>query len=185
MINIPGFNYPKLSLLIILTGALFYIQAAKVKKQVIKLRVTQTHAYCGGMEPDKELLEELNTPKALPGKKLVVRKGESNNTALPVVAELTCNGNGVAYCKLAIGKYCIVDERKKDESYIKKIYATYKKESQYNSAANWDCLVDWLKTPDLVFEVLKKDSIFVSVNYHFPCSWYATPCVRYHGPLPP
>src|ERR1700741_3306954 len=150
----------------------------------VNMRVTQSHNYCGGAEPTPEALAEMTKPHVLPGKKVYIRKGETNDSKSPIVATLVSDSNGAITVSLKPGKYCVVDEKKVNENYINETYKKLKKGNQYQTPVKMDCLKKWLKIPDLVFTAEKGDLKVIPLNYVIPCSWNATPCTDYNGPLP-
>lgn len=153
-------------------------------KYEVKITVTYTQSYCGGARPSDDMMQELNTPKPLSGKKLFVKKGKENSANATIIKEVVTDDEGKINLKLEPGFYCVVDENKKDRKKIDEWIKLYEKETTYYEAINKACLEKWFKSADLVIEVQKSGNNF-TINYHEPCSWHAIPCANYKGPYPP
>lgn len=154
------------------------------EKKDVTITITQTSSYCGGAEPPTELMKQLRTPKPLIKKVIYVRKGEKNKTGAKDFIIATSDSAGKIKIKLQPGKYYLTDERKAKKKYSLTILKKHKKESNSYSSIDVNCLKEWLLQPDLIFEVSDTDNKF-SFNYHQPCSWNQTPCVKYKGEYPP
>lgn len=169
----------------VLSAALLLSFSDPGKEKQVTGKVTHTAEYCGGAKPDKATLEELQKPKPLGGKKFFIRKGNKNSIKEPVVASFVTDAEGNFSVLLPPGEYCIIESRKYDKEYVADIAKNYKKAGANYSAADLNCLKEWLAKPDAVFNVNEKGENKVEVVYHDPCSWNATPCVQYTGPTPP
>jgi hypothetical protein len=178
--NTTGFKFLSALALILFFS---FKEIPPVNKCRVKITITESHQYCGGVE----LSPEEMAPKAVivPGKKIYIREGISNNISIAAVAMLLSDSAGNVQLDLKPGKYCIVDEKKNSTKYVKEVYKRLKKADKYNSAVTMDCLKKWMNTPDLVFTVEEKELNVIKLNYDIPCSWSATPCTVYNGPLPP
>lgn len=151
----------------------------------IQGKVMVREPYCGGAEISPEEMSQISQPRPLPGKKLFVRKGNKNNINEPVVTTFCADAAGNFTLHLPPGEYCIVDTLKHNKKYIEQIARKYKKASTYYSAADKNCLKNWLSTPDAIFTVKEGAENKVEVIYHRPCDWNTVPCIYYDGPLPP
>lgn len=149
-------------------------------------RVTYTKSHCGGVRLTEEQMNEMRTPRPLAGKKLYIKKGNTNtfdNTK--IVAEVTADEKGEFTLELPPGEYLIVDEKKKDTAYYNQILKEYSKPTDMYSAADSVCMKTWYQTPELIFTVKKGQKIKPEVNFPNRCSWNTIPCAHYKGPLPP
>ena len=86
-------KYLFLSLLVIVLFVSSDLCRYKVKFDV-SILVTSTQSYCGGARPTDEMMQELNTPKPLPEKKLYIRKGKENSLKEPIIKEVVTNAAG-------------------------------------------------------------------------------------------
>ncbi len=183
MENTLGFKLKDFGKLTILAIAFFLISSTSVKKYNVTLSVTQTSSYCGGAQPPKDLINQLNTPNPLANKKLFVRRGKTNNLKSKIILSLTSDSLGNCNFKLPAGTYCIIDETKKDYTYYNKMIKQYALPTKTTSAIDKQCLKTWLNTPDAILTI--KDSVNAfTVNFHKICSFKIN-CVQYSGPLPP
>lgn len=156
----------------------------KENKFSVEITVTQTSAYCGGIRPSPELLNELQNPKPLVRKKLFIKRGDKNLFNSKIVIEACTDSSGKIQLQLLPGKYFIVDELKKDTSYYKTLIRKYSKASKNYSAIEKGCLKSWYEQPDMVFEITNSDIKNLSLNFHKLCDWKEIPCIQFIGPLP-
>ncbi|MFL5753640.1 MAG: hypothetical protein ACJ76F_09550 [Bacteroidia bacterium] len=172
---------------LILCATVLVLTSAKksIQKITVRIKITESHSWCGGMQLTPEEMREIAKPVLCPRKKIFIRAGEFNLVTDPVLANGISDSLGIVSLSLKPGKYCLVDERKSSDKYIKQIFKKLKYGDKYNSSVTMECLLSWLKAPDLVFTVKKSGEQNFDLNYNVPCSWNATPCSVYHGPLPP
>ncbi len=150
----------------------------------VTIYVTRTDSYCGGARPTDEILNAITSPKPLADKEIFIRPGSVNNTEDKILGQGVSDKNGIVVLNLPKGNYHLVFSNKSDRSFSEELLKTYEEKSQNYSAINKACLEEWLKQPELLFEVKAKDAVF-TVNWNQPCPWHAVPCVNYTGPLPP
>ena len=55
----------------------------------------------------------------------------------------------------------------------------------YTDAIDTVCLRQWLQGPFGMLTITAGDTLRQELPMHGQCPWYETPCVSYHGPLPP
>jgi hypothetical protein len=156
----------------------------KQKQAVLRLQLTSTSTWCGGAEPPPWLLEDLATPKALPSKKVYVRKGDTNDLSAPIIAEGTSNESGSVLLNLQPGTYSLVFDNKKDSTIYKSILNTIGSGNKDYTPVNKDCLSEWLHLPEIRF-TLVADTLDTTYNVFQYCPWQGMPCTSYIGPMPP
>jgi hypothetical protein len=142
--------------------------------------VTQTHAYCGGARPPKELLDNLTKPSPFPGKKIFIRSGTENSLDKPVIREIIADTAGKFSILLPAGTYCIIQEeqvKSLDTDFFRKKLTSYHKLDE-------ECLKQWWGKCLMTFEIGTSDKTGMNINFHFPCFTNGVPCVTYTGPLP-
>lgn len=153
-------------------------------KFLVNGTVMRVRAYCGGAKMPEDRLKELKKPKPYTGKKLFVKKGKFNDPKKRAVLEFVSDSSGNFSFSLSPGVYCIVDEFKNDKSNYHKLLTQYKEATKNYSAISPDCLKEWFKTPELVFEVKAVGSDSLTITFHDKCPWNTVPCITYKGPLP-
>ena len=72
-----------------ITGA-----SSPAHKITISGTVTQTDSHCGGVAPTEEMLKKLATPRAFPGKKFHVIRGDTNTLSHEIVLSFITGENG-------------------------------------------------------------------------------------------
>jgi hypothetical protein len=161
------------------------VKKAGKKKFKVEIIITQTFSYCGGAEPDPDLLKEMGKASAFAGKKIYIKQGEKNSFNSKIVLEAVADKDGKIEFSLPPGKYFIVDELKKDTSYYKTLLKTYKTTTASYSAIDPICLKKWYEKPELIIEIKNADVKDLTLNFHQACSWEKIPCAQYSGPMPP
>ena len=153
--------------------------AHQVKTYTITGRVTQTAAYCGGAPPPQQVLDQLATPVAYPGKKFYIRKGQVNDPGAGIVQGFTTGADGEFSIELSTGTYSLIVEEQR-----KNIKATdLEKEFQQ---VDKQCLLEWWIKPLYVLQVKDKNISGLSFNFHHRCFISGDiPCITYNGPMPP
>jgi hypothetical protein len=124
------------------SGCKIFSQKKVVSAEVpVIISVTQTHSYCGGAKPPDELLQELATPRPLSGITFYIKNSDTNDYK-PAI-EVISNDSGIVYVLLKPGKYCLINDLKKDKNYYNELLKRYQKETQYYSPVNKECLDKW------------------------------------------
>lgn len=141
--------------------------------------VTQTSSYCGGANPPKELLQQMATPVAYPGKTFYTKSGTVNDLAMPVLTSFTTDSTGHFSIHLSPGIYAIILKEQLAELNA----ADYETKTQ---VVDKDCLAEWWKKPYYLLEVKQQDISSLNFVFHHRC-YIANdiPCIRYRGPLAP
>lgn len=146
--------------------------------------VTYTSDYCGGVQPPNSLLEQLATPTPYAGKTFYLRAGEKNNLQKPILYTVITDTLGNYAIDLPIGNYCMIDEFRKDSSFMKAVY----KEDPYNylQVNDQECLQNWFNGCYYNVAIKNTDISNVNFNFHRPCFRpEEVPCISYIGPMPP
>lgn len=155
------------------------------KEVSIVIRTTATSSYCGGARPPEELLQELQSPKGLSNKQVIIRRGNFNDPNAEIVFDGSSDQEGSLKLLLAPGDYCLVSAEKRDRQYFDTLLKRFSAETESYSVIDKICLEKWLREPDLTFTVEPNQQKDYSVNFHQPCEWNSVPCVNYKGPYPP
>lgn len=155
------------------------------RKHSVELRLTKTGSYCGGAAPPQAMLDELATPKPLSGVQFYIRKGTTNKTSDPVIADGTTLASGIISLDLEEGDYFLVFINKVSDRYYNEIYEKFKNGDANHAIIDKACLDKWLSTPDLAFTVKNDAANIFMLNVNEPCPWNEIPCAEYRGPLPP
>jgi hypothetical protein len=155
------------------------------KEMSVVIKTTSTSSYCGGARPPEELLQELQSPKPLSFKEIVIRQGRANDVEGEIVFEGASDQEGNLKVLLKPGEYCLMSAEKKDRQYFNSLLKKFAVETESYSVIDKICLENWLSEPDLTFTVEQNRAQAYSVNFHQPCEWSAVPCVNYKGPYPP
>jgi hypothetical protein len=156
-----------------------------VKKVEVSGEVLQAGAHCGGARLPDDMLAEVMKPKPMPGQKMYVKKGKTNNFSESPVLEFVTDSSGRFNIQLEPGDYCIVNEFKKDKKNYEEILAKYATETEHYGAVDKECLAGWFGMPDFEVTVTSSAVKNISIVYVGKCPWNKIPCVPYHGPLPP
>lgn len=151
----------------------------------VKILLTTTGAYCGGVEPSQEQLEEIRTPKPYANKKVYLRKGNENDVSKPVDFVLESDSLGVIKTHLPEGTYSIVFEDKSTQEKKDQLIKKYGEKTDQRSAIDQECLDKHFLKPEAVLKVQAGQKNEVTVNKQVQCPWGSVPCSRYTGPLPP
>lgn len=150
-----------------------------VAKRTISGKVTQSSQYCGGAEPDPEILQQMNAKQKYAGKKFYIRKDTLNSSKKPIELSFTSDANGNFSFQLPPGTYMILLEEQIKEPDVKK----------YNSPSqnvNEKCLTDWWKKPYYVLVIGDKDITGLDFHFYHRCFINTDiPCLSYIGPMPP
>ena len=155
----------------------------------LHLHCTWTEPYCGGAEPDPEQL-----PRPTPWRTTFFVRAtipdSSGRTAFndpdaPLADSVVTGADGQGTTTLPTGDYLLIDRDRVDRVRHDRILRDHAKPSGANDAADPDCLRRWLLGPFQVIRITPDDTLSVRIDERGNCPWYSTPCVSYHGPLPP
>lgn len=108
-----------------------------------------------------------------------------NEIELPIIDSIRTDGNGHGYLTLPTGSYLLLDRERKDRTTHDQLLRDFAKPSLHQDAVDQECLKRWLHGPFGVITIPAGDTLHVELPMHGQCPWYSTPCVEYHGPLPP
>jgi len=144
--------------------------------------VIQNSDYCGGAAPPPGLIDELQKEITFPNKKLYIREGNINSFSKPIIREFISEENGTFNISLPSGRYCIIEDIKKDELKIPNLTEINKGLPNYSqySIQNEQCFKDWWGTCDKILLVENQDINDFIIKYHHSCG---QPCVT-GGPMP-
>jgi hypothetical protein len=177
-------TFPVLASLLLLLGFTNCSTAQKThkaKQYAVHGTITQTRSYCGGARPSDEMLEKLNTPRPLPGIKLYVRSGNTNQLKKRIQRTIVADSAGNFVIHLPPGTYCIIQEEQ-----IKKLNPeSYRKKQTEYLKLDENCLNKWWSDCLLTFEVKAEDKKGLNINFNTPCFTNGVPCLNYTGPMPP
>lgn len=145
--------------------------------------ITFTSDYCGGAKPPKDLLEGLATPTPYLGKVFYIRSGERNDVTSPVLYTVISDSLGHYSVNLQPGNYCMIDEFRKDTSFM---FDVYKKDpNNFLVVHDKKCLENWFNSCFNGFTISNADISNVNFNIHRSCFRpEGVPCIDYDGPLP-
>lgn len=154
----------------------------------IHLHCTWTEPYCGGAEPDPA---DYPRPQPWSGK-MFIRAAIPDSTGTLAINDLNkpmgmiqMNVEGDGYLTLPPGQYLLIDEDRADDRKYRELLRDFAKPAMYNEPIDTACLRQWLHGPFGVLSITSGDTLHVDYPMYGQCPWYATPCVRYNGPLPP
>lgn len=148
------------------------------KAYVVSGSVTQTFSYCGGARPSDEMLADIATPRAYPGKKFYIKKGSVNKSGSPIILSFTTDEKGNFSFPLQPGTYSIIQEEQTKAFNP----ADYKEET---IKVDEECLKEWWKKPYYLLEIKASNIAGLKFEFHHPCFLSGnSPCRQYTGPLP-
>ena len=155
-------------------------QKQNIKEYTVSGKVTQSSAYCGGMRPSEEMLNELTKSKPYAGKIFYVKKGKSNDAKQKILMKIVLDSSGHFSFHLPPGNYVLLlAEQLKPidfKALSKLTNITYDK----------TCVQQWWQKAYLNLEI--KDKNIEDLQFHFqhPCFISGDmPCLTYTGPMPP
>lgn len=166
-----------------------YKESNAPQRGVLHLHCTWTDPYCGGAEPDP-----VDYPRPAPWSgPMFIRAAKPDSTGKmaindprkPVLDTIRMNSEGHGYLALPTGSYLFLDKARMDDRKYREILRNYRKPAMYNEPVDTACLRQWLHGPFEVLHITGGDTLHMEYPMHGQCPWYATPCVRYNGPLPP
>ena len=141
--------------------------------------VTQSDTYSGGVKPTGEKLKRLTAPRAFPGMKFHVIKGNTNVIAREIVLSFTTGEAGDFSFQLSPGAYSVIV----DEQVSPPDAAKY--QTQFISVDE-AAFNQWWAKPFQLLEV--KATNITDLKFHFQHRKFISndiPCLRYTGPYPP
>ena len=154
----------------------------------LHVHCTWTEPWCGGAEPDPA---DHPRPRPWSGK-LFIRAARPDSTGKLALNDLhepsgpiEMNAEGHGYVRLPPGNYVLIDADRVDERRYRALLRDYTMPAKYNEPIDTACLRAWLVGPFGVHTITSGDTLHVDHSMNGTCPWYATPCVRYNGPLPP
>jgi hypothetical protein len=146
--------------------------------------VTYTSNYCGGARPSETLLQQLAIPTPYPGKQIHFRKGNSNDLSSLIIKTIVTDSLGKFTLQLEPGKYCIIDDYRKDRSFVDSML--HQADDSYLKVQDPQCINDWLSTCLYSLTVKDQNLMDIQINIHRECFRpEGVPCINYTGPLPP
>lgn len=148
--------------------------------------ITFTSDYCGGARPSENMLERLATPTPYQGKVFYIRSGERNNLNSPILYTVVTDSTGHYSVSLPPGNYCMIDEFRKDTSFILDVYKRDPTlQPNYLVVHDKECLQNWFNSCFYGFTILDTDVSNINFNIHRSCFRpEGVPCIDYNGPLP-
>ena len=108
-----------------------------------------------------------------------------NDLRKPVIDSIQLNSEGHGHLTLPVGDYLLLDGDRVNDRRACQLRRDHTKPVMYTEPIDTACLRQWLRGPFGVLRITGGDTLHVEHPMHGQCPWYATPCVRYNGPLPP
>ena len=167
----------------------FFVRAPQAGTGTLHLHCTWTEPYCGGAEPDPG-----DYPRPAPWSgRMYIRAAEPDSTGnmavndlrKPVIDSIQLNSEGHGHLTLPVGDYLLLDGDRVNDRRACQLRRDHTKPVMYTEPIDTACLRQWLRGPFGVLRITGGDTLHVEHPMHGQCPWYATPCVRYNGPLPP
>ena len=173
------------------SNGLYERKAPSSAKQhgVLHLHATYTAPYCGGADPGPE-----GMPRTEPWQgPLFLRSATADSTGLfaindlrsPIMDTVRTDRTGNGYVVLPAGSYLLLDQDQVDDKRYRQLLKDHAKPTLHTEPIDKDCLDRWLHGPFGVITITGGDTSHVELPLFDQCPWYNTPCVHYHGPLPP
>lgn len=156
---------------------------------VLHIHATYTAAYCGGADPGPE-----GMPRPHPWSgRMYIRRAEPDSTGrfalndpgAPVLDSIRMNSEGDGWLRLPAGTYLILDRDRVDRAEHDRLLRDHRKGALYTEPIDKACMDRWLRGPFPLHTITAGDTLHMPLPLHGQCPWYSTPCVGYHGPLPP
>ncbi len=156
---------------------------------VLHLHCTWTEPYCGGAEPDPS---DYRRPAPWAGR-MFMRAAITNSTGKmaindlrqPILDSIRMDSAGHGYLTLPVGQYLLLDRDRVNDRRARQLRQDHTRPAMYTEPIDTACLRQWLHGPFGVLSITSGDTLHMEYPMHGQCPWYATPCVRYNGPLPP
>lgn len=144
-------------------------QKAKNNTTKVKGQAFYVRSFCGGARLTYKQEKAIRTPHPLSGKKLYIRKGDTNKLKNPVIDSIVTGDSGYFSLSLPPGSYCIIDKQKVDSAYYKSIIKEYATNHKYTSKANVKCLDQWLSKPEYTFTVIRGTANHIKITFYQKC----------------
>ena len=162
---------------LILSTVIIYLSCGYTKCSLYKIEgsIKEVYDYCGGANPGEEALAEMAKPKPWANKKIFIKTGGQNLLKNKIIKEIVSDSHGNFSLSLPPGIYCIVEASKTQ---------SLKFPSDPYQSVDTACMKNQLSACDYSFTIKNKNISNILITYHHHCAW-TTPCVSYHGPLPP
>ena len=154
----------------------------------LHLHCTWTEPYCGGAEPDPS-----DYPRPAPWSgHLFIRAATPDSTGKmavndlrqPIIDSIQMDGEGHGHLTLPVGDYLLLDGDRVNDRKARQLKRDHSRPAMYTEPLDTACLRQWLHGPFGVISITG-DTLHIEYPMYGQCPWYATPCVRYNGPLPP
>ena len=81
--------------------------------------------------------------------------------------------------------YVVLDADRRGRKRYDALLRDHSKPALYTAAIDAACMQRWLYGPFPVHTITSGDTLHMQLPLQGQCSWFATPCVQYNGPLPP
>jgi hypothetical protein len=155
----------------------------------LHLHVTHTAAYCGGADPGPE-----GMPRPQPWQGSMYLRAATpdstgrmalNDLQRPILDTIRTDATGNGYLELPVGSYLLLDQEHVDDRRYRQLLTDHARPAMYTEPIDTTCLERWLHGPFGVVSIVRGDTARVDLPLFDRCPWYSTPCVEYHGPLPP
>lgn len=108
-----------------------------------------------------------------------------NDLRQPIHDTIRTDATGNGYLRLPAGYYLLLDRERVDRRKHDALLREHARPAMYTEPIDTACMQRWLYGPFGVVHITGGDTLRVDLPMHGECPWYATPCVSYHGPLPP
>jgi hypothetical protein len=156
---------------------------------VLHLHATFTGAYCGGADPGPEGMPR---PEPWQGR-MFLRAAAPDSTGSmalndlrrPIQDTIRTDATGNGHLTLPAGYYLLLDQDRVDDRRYQQLLKEHGRPTLHTDAIDKACLDRWLHGPFGVISITGDDTSHVDLPLFEQCPWYGTPCVNYHGPLPP
>ena len=156
---------------------------------VLHLYCTYTAPYCGGAEIDPS---EYPRPQPWQGE-MYLRLAQPDSTGRyginhlreRILDTIRTGDDGHGYISLPAGHYLLLDSDRADRKRYDQLLQDFAKPKMHHEAIDKACMKRWLYGLFNVITITSGDTVRIDTAMHGQCPWYATPCVPYHGPLPP
>lgn len=155
----------------------------------LHLHATYNAPYCGGADPGPE-----GMPRPVPWRgAMYLRVATPDSTGImapnelerPIIDTIRTDGTGNGYRVLPAGHYLLLDQDRVDDRRYRQLLMDHARPALYTEPVDKTCLDRWLRGPFGVVTIHGGDTTHVELPLFDQCPWYNTPCVNYHGPLPP
>ena len=108
-----------------------------------------------------------------------------NELQRPILDTIRTDATGNGYLELSAGHYLLLDQDRVDDRRYQQLLKDHDRPALHTDAIDKACLGRWLHGPFGVVTIRGGDTTLVDLPLFDQCPWYNTPCVSYHGPLPP